>query len=331
MLTNPDGRLRFPGDADTTATVTVPADGSWAAFEISGEKGSDALKDAVIEAHCDTAAGLLIAKKEVTVFWFDQAKIDITPGGSYALGGGQYTVTAGNAVNYSAQARIRPAGVNCAAPQIKDLRVGIMQNDRTSGTAGEITWGNPTIAWAPGVAAGTTAAVPNTIHRVLNMPGVANDVATTVAPLYDQPGKADTLSANSLKPPIGCAGGAAATSFDTPSSPAPPTFNLPATSAAGAAVGVATYRLTSVRIIGAFMTWTVIFDTKTNEFCVLRERTWNVNVNSAAAGAQQATAAAADSAPTTTPVLAPTANTMVNDPANQNTGPAGPATTTFTK
>ena len=63
-----------------------------------------------------------------------------------------------------------------------------------------------------------------------------NDVAATVAPLYDQPGKADTLDANSLKRPTGCPGGGPATSFDTPSTPAPARFTLRASDAGGTQV-----------------------------------------------------------------------------------------------
>ena len=116
VLTNPDGRLRF-GAADMTATVSVPADGSWAGFQISGEVGSAALNDAVIEAHCKTATGAIVATKTVTVFWYDQEKTTLTVGGSYALVGGVYTVTGSNAINHAVEARIRPAGVNCTAPK----------------------------------------------------------------------------------------------------------------------------------------------------------------------------------------------------------------------
>lgn len=91
-----------------------------------------------------------------------------------------------------------------------------------------------------------------------------------------------------------------------------------------------TYRRVKVRIIGVFLSWAVIFDTTTNAFCVLRERGWKVNVDSSAAG-QKATADASDRAPGTDPVLAPTANTVVNAPGNQFTGPVGAATTRFTK
>lgn len=67
VLVNPDGRLRFPNDTDTTRTLTVPRNGSLVTFEISGQTASSATGDAVIEAHCQTATGPVKARKGVTV------------------------------------------------------------------------------------------------------------------------------------------------------------------------------------------------------------------------------------------------------------------------
>ena len=328
VLSNPDGRLRFPGVADRSTTLSVPADGSWVGFDVSGEMGSAALNDAVIEAHCRTATGGVVATKAMTVFWFDDERTGITVGGTYTMVGTRYTTTGGHAVSYAARARIRPAGVNCAAPQVAELKVGIMQN--AVNALMEIIWNTPTIAWAAGVAPGTVVTVPAKIHQTLTLPSQSNDVAASVDPLYDQPGKADTLDPNSLKPPMGCTGGAAATSFDTPSSPAPAVFSLPATTAAGAAAGTVTYRLERVKITASFITWTTLFNTRNNEHCVHRQRGWAVNVDSTVAGGQ-ATTDAADAAPSSNPVLVPTANDVFNAPANSFTGAMGAATTNFTR
>ena len=55
-------------------------------------------------------------------------------------------------------------------------------------------------------------------------------------------------------------------------------------------------------------------------------------MDSAGAGAQRATAAAAHVAPTATPVTAaPYYNDELNDPANRSVNPVGTATTTFTR
>jgi hypothetical protein len=326
VLTNPDGRLRFPNPADTTVTLTVPANGSWVAFQISGETASNAIGDAVIEAHCNTATGELKASKGVTVFWFDQAQIAVTPGGNFTVTAGRFAATGGNAVNYSAQARIRPAGVDCAAPQVTNLRIGILQNGLAPATR-TLRYGNPTIVWGA-VPSGTIVTVPTTIELTWSQSAGANDSAASVTPLYDQPGKADTIDANSLKPPMGCAGGAAATSNDSPSGGAAALLSQPALTAAGIAAGTINYRFIKRTENSDFIIWTVLFDTVTNDVCALRERTWALRIDSSGAGPQRATAAPADRAPTITPIIGgPFANTL-----QRASGPAavGAAMTTFT-
>jgi hypothetical protein len=305
VLTNPDGRLRFTGPADRTATVTVPGNGSWVSFQVSGETGSAALRDAVIEAHCHTATGPLKASKPMTVFWFDQAM--------------------------SIQARIRPAGVDCTAPQVARIKIGILQNARIV-VARRSVFGPPAITWNAGVARGTSVTVPAAFVEIRNHPVQANDSAATVAPIYDQPGKADTLDANSLKPPMGCAGGGAATSFDTPNMPTTgfPVVSQPVTTAAGVVVGNATYPFRSTHIGNHFVVWAVAFDTTSNDVCLLRERTWDMDVDSAAVPPQRPTAAAADSAPSIAPVLTPPfSGAVVNERANVTLGPDPAAGTTI--
>ena len=81
-----------------------------------------------------------------------------------------------------------------------------------------------------------------------------------------------------------------------------------------------------------FIAWTVIFNTSTDHFCTLRERTWTLGVSSAGAGAQRANAAANDRAPSVNPVIAPPYyNTNLNNPAYERNVPVGAARTTFTK
>jgi len=99
--------------------------------------------DAVIEARERTATGPLCATRPVTVFHFDQADVTITPGGAYGLVnvGRRKHLTARPppAVTYTMTARIRPAGVDCTAPQVKDLRIGLTQNVKAGSVVG-FTW-----------------------------------------------------------------------------------------------------------------------------------------------------------------------------------------------
>ena len=331
VLTNPDGRLRFPDDGDTTKTVTVPGDGSWVDFEISGEKASKALNDALIVAHETTASGNVLAQKPVTVFWFDEAKIDLTPTGIYGAYNGMFTTNGAPAIKHSAQAKIKPDGLNCAAPQISVLKVGIMQNDVTRGVGSETIWSSPTISWLPDVPAGTQITIPARYHTTSSLPVAANDIEPSVKPLYDQPGKEHTLDPNSLMPPINCSGGGPATSYDTPGGPIADPRTFPATLPDGTVVGTITYPVVRTRVLGSFMDWAVIFNTSTQEFCPLRQRAWHVHVDSAVTTPQKATADANDAPVSIQPVLTPTANDLVNDSDNQHAGKLGSEMVTFRK
>lgn len=85
VLGNPDGRLRFPGETDTTKTLTVPPSGSWVAFEISGNTASAAIGDAVIEAHCQTPTGPVMARKTATVVAVEVERLENPNGNAVEL------------------------------------------------------------------------------------------------------------------------------------------------------------------------------------------------------------------------------------------------------
>jgi hypothetical protein len=329
VLTNPDGRLRFPDVGDTTVSLALPDSRAWVPFQISGEVGSDAVGDAVIEAHCGNAAGALMGTKNVTVFWFTNAQINLTPRGRYRLVGGTLTTTGGRAILHSAQAEIRPAGVNCAAPQIARLRIGIMQNG-LAGLWETRTWGAPTIVWRARVPRGTTIDPAAQLNQTITSPVDANDSAPGVRPLYDRPGvPGTTLDPGSLARPIGCTSGRAATTFDTPSTPFRRLLTQPALAADGTRVGTLTYRNQDTAVQGDFLSWAVVFDRPTQLFSALRERGWHIDVHTPDGGVpQRVTVDAADREPTQDPIGgAPLANTIVNNAANSAIAPVDPAVT----
>lgn len=330
VLTNPDGRLRFPEAADSTLSLNVPADGSWVEFEVSGEKESDAMNDAKIEAHCETAGGELVGERTMSVFWFDQAELKINNPGTYGITGDRLTTSGGNAIDYSVKARIRPANVDCTAPQVKDLRIGIMQNAHP-GVTRERHWNNPAIVWNPGVAAGTKVSVPSEMRRVTTRPATGQDTDAFAQPLYDRPGLAVTLDPNSIKPPIGCNGGGVATSNDTPSTPGPSSLDLNAVDNNGNIVGTVTYQASAVILSPVFTTWTVVYNVTTKEYFCLRQRGWSVTVDGLQPGSPKAVLDAADADVTVDPVLAPFANDQSNDPANIRLSARTAAQTEFTR
>lgn len=312
VLTNPDGRLRFPSSTDTTKSLTLPANGDWVNFEISGETKSNVKNDAVIEAHCNSSTGPICGSEDATVFYFDSAKIDVTLGSNPVYGVYQdpnlpndpgarvYWPPVDQAVYFSADATLKPSGLDCSSNPLKNLRIGIMQNAKT---VRSVEFSNPTITWNPGVAIGTTVTVPTTIRFELNVPSYLNDSLANKAPLYDIPGQPNTYDSNSLTVPKGCMGGAAATSLDTP---AQRFFDhLTEDAKTGRTiVGSLRYQFAKVVLGDMFRTWSVTFDTVTKEVVPLRERTWNLSADSTATTPQRPSIGAMDSAPANVPVEA---------------------------
>ncbi|HEX8110132.1 MAG TPA: hypothetical protein VF516_20520 [Kofleriaceae bacterium] len=305
LLTNPDGRLRFPDPAHTTLAVTLAANGAWSTFDISGQTASAAIGDAHIQVHRTNASGVILGRRDVTVFHFDSAHMDLTQGGNYTINGGNFTVAAGVAVNFSASAALKPAGLDCAAPQIANLRIGIMQESRNFIIT--TTWDTPTIAWAPGVAPGFAFNVPavmrETITYAATVAQPVNDGLAGAYPLYSQ-------QAGALMPPTGCTGSGAATSSDTPGQGVAPTFSQTFANAAGP-IGVVTWNnVIRVTRTENFRTFCVVFNTVTNDFCNLRQATWALNANSNSAN-QHATVSG-DAAPTVNPATGVQANNAAN-------------------
>src|SRR5262249_41645124 len=147
-----------------------------------------------------------------------------------------------------------------------------------------------------------------------------NDGFDGAFPLYDR-------SANALRIPLGCTGGAAATANDTPMASFPPTFSIPAVATDGTTVGTAIWQ-TRVHITRTlhFRTYGVTFDTASGAFCALRQATWDLSVDSALAN--QHVAVSADAAATVNPAATgPQAN---HAPRTATPAAVGAATMTFT-
>ena len=326
VLTNPDGRLRFPEAGDTTETLILPQNGDWRNFEISGESRSDSLDDAIIEAHLDTATGILLGEEDATVFYFDNKSINITPGGAYIALFGVYTAFPPPAVSYSVSARIRPEGVDCSVPQITNLRISMTQNLISS--VRTKTWDTPRIRWRTGISPGTQVTVSKMYRRTLTLSGRLQDSAAGHDPLYE------AVAAGAMNEPIGCPGGGNATTNDTPPTSMPPQWEIDAISdAGGTVVGRVVYsNLVNVTMDDQFVAWTVVFNTETDRICALRQRHWSLDVNSAGSGVQQASVDSGETDPTMKPVTGPPyPNDEAGNPRNWTEGGHGSETQTFTR
>jgi hypothetical protein len=326
-LINPDYRLRLFDPADPTRAVSLikvelPANQTWKAFEITGEKASEKKGDAEIKAYYKSD---LVAVQPVTVFSFDQAQILLKKGGNYRLvkrPGSRYNYTVPRpdvAVSFSAKARLRPAGLDCRVPQIADLRIGIMQ--QVSNYLVAEVWDTPTIAWGPSAQNDDTIEV-ETVTRVERAfdPAVVtepvNDGKAANAPLYDYTDPA-------VKRPIGCAGAGAATSTCTPAN-----MDISRPSVVPPIARVTWTRLVYTTVKVHVRTFCVVFDQPTQHFCALRQAIWTVNVDSSGPSARQHAIVHADAAVSADPVMPPP--TWETAPQAHGLEAVGTAKTKFT-
>jgi GT2 family glycosyltransferase len=305
VLHDPAGRLLFPAAA--TATLTLPVSKAFVTFQITGQQASAAIGDALIEARVTNVSGPVAGKKPVTVVSFGSAQMNLTQGANYSLVGTTYNTVGSPAVKFSAQASILPSGVDCSAPQLTNIRIGIMQ--QVTGAAGAVTrvWTNPTVNFNAGIHGKTvvehqTVSVESGFAPSVHQP--VNDGWSGAFPFYDT----GQHSANALKPPIGCSGGSAATSDDSPGTGFPATFSIPAVATDGTTVGNAIWQnRVHVTRTNHFGTYCVSLDTTTKVFCALRQASWDINLDSALPN-QHATVTA-DAVATTSPAaVLPQAN-----------------------
>jgi hypothetical protein len=211
VLTTPDGRLRFPEEADEAKTLTLQPSRKWVQFQISGQVASDTVGDAVINAHLDSALGPVIGKKHVTVVSFRNPLIRLTRLSPYEYDTADGLIDVpppGAAVLFEAQADIHPPLVNCDAPPLANLRIAIIQDEIDEEQVD--TYDNPSIKWEDHVPDGVIVAVPKVISQTQTLnrsvhPGPISDFKDS-APLYS----VDTVR------PLGCGQGGTLEATDTP-------------------------------------------------------------------------------------------------------------------
>ena len=342
-LDNPDGRLAFGAAApspspapapsspiptvSTTSPFTLTVGGGWMHLPVVGIDKSTNVGDGsvrVIVSGGGGAAGAILVQKAATVFWFGQATMNVVPDATYALQGQNYKPAAPpaglaphNAVDMVAAATIQPATINTNAPQLKNLRIVIVQNVTSDSLADvydkpQVTWrtnypsGNP-------VPVGTAVDIPDTVSRghnvVLNgatfpLPDAKPDEPNNPLPLYSR-------AAEALVEPMGYTNGDQAGSSDSPNLPAPasplPPGILGVNTLVVDNVGVAATALYKHYVKSTrtttFTTWCVLVDTTAGVRVVapLAQTEWQIDLNST--GANEMATAGQSHAPNALPVL----------------------------
>jgi hypothetical protein len=281
LTQNPDRRLGFVGPGgtiDVIKTLMLPKNGV-RKFEITGEKASSTLGDATIQARLTIPVGPVVAEKNVTVFSFDQAEISVKQEDDYELASGRFGPK-GIAVRFEAKARLRPEGLDCTAPQIKNLRVGIMQE--VSASQVRLEFGSPRFVRKGHVHVDAeTVRTAKTVLYDIELeapPPVCDVVNKRAAPLYSN-------SRPALKPPTGCHRAGSATSSDDPKRIISPHQKL--LYQGGRQVGRMEWQINYVTWNVFFRTFCVVIDVieaarnkRTKKFCALRQTTWNLQIDS---------------------------------------------------
>ena len=225
---------------DGSLTLPLPQDGSWVSFTITGSHGSESVGDAVLKAYKDNTGGSLKKTVHVSVYWWANRNMIVSPHGNYVdnLAVGTLSNVGAPTVNLTARAWLQPAGVSCNA-QVSNLRVGIVQNALASTNLVAVynnpVWNNPT--------PGDTVTVQSQYQSGFSLPTNADDVPN------GQPGPTYVAPASL------CSG--ESTSDDTPLFSVPTTRTLSATTANGIATTV-TYTLSSMNINAQFLDWCVL-------------------------------------------------------------------------
>lgn len=166
-VTAESGTMKFssaqakPGDSDSgeaNVTVTLDAQGQ-GKFWITGITQSANKGSAKLQIRKNGVAGDVLATQPMTVFWFD-ATITF-PGQSVASKAGiLYGITNTQyAWTFSGEATIKPAGLDSTAPQIANMRLGFVQNVKTTRN-----WqvNNPSIQAGSAAPASSTVTVAST-------------------------------------------------------------------------------------------------------------------------------------------------------------------------
>jgi hypothetical protein len=289
-LTTPDGRLRFPKEADWSKTLTLQPSGKWVQFQISGQAASENVGDAVINAHLDSALGPVIGNKRVTVVSFRNPLIRVTRGSPYKwdpADGSLEVPEPGAAVLFEAAASIYPPQVKCDVPPLESVYIAIIQDVIDYEKVD--TLDNPSIEWEQHVPDGKTVGVPKVISYTRSFdrsvhPGPISDwdeSPRSTPPLYND--------GDDAVRPLGCDEGGTVEDVDSPANWEATTHSQTALIDA-APVGTVTWnRLLRRELRFQFRTYCVVYDFasgdsegKHGKYCALSQTDWELSLDSSA-------------------------------------------------
>lgn len=323
-MTNPDGRLRFTGENDTTKTLTLPADGTWVPFSISGQTRSAAVNDAIVEAHKDQADGPVLGTEDMTVFYIGDATFTMTQGGAYQLLAGPndtviYAPQGVPAVTYEATAKLKPDGLECPG-ELADCGIPYIGfTNNVIGASFQVDYSFLRFDPDP-------AAPPNQQCQVPSKMQVLFDIPQAQLPMQDVDAAAsDPLQSKAdgwVDLPSPCGKGPIK-GLDTPSLTFPRLRREDCITTGGVKLATAVYEVSRMVMNFRFRLYLVTYDQTANVICAVKCIDWSVSVDSNLANQKATTGQAADC--TSNPKTgAPFINDYASDPAHHSIAGVGP-------
>ncbi|OPX18972.1 MAG: hypothetical protein BZ151_11760 [Desulfobacca sp. 4484_104] len=311
VLENANGRLGFDTVDQQTLPLTLPRDGSPVHFTVIGLSKSDLVDDALITVHLNDLQGPVIGEEDLTVFWFD-AEIEVTPGGFYILHkeegyipvdfvlnengdpildeNGDPILEDSAAVSILATATVMPENMDPSCtetPQIKHLRIGIVQNVEKQHIESE--YANPVAVFDTSAPADAEMTVPtggSNNESLKTVPPAFSsylDSFAAVSPLYITAPAGELPADYNYLDRLGklaSSGSFISGSYDDTDSP-----RIKNSHADFAGIGKVTYTYSSVRRETDFRVWAVTVEMDDSnrtikEVVPIRETTWSINLNS---------------------------------------------------
>ena len=292
ILGSKDNKLGFPVRESGALRLMLHSDGNFSDFSIGGYKKSDQVGDSEVRVSLESDPSTIYHRVPATVFYLD-GKLDRKIGEKYGtffhIVAGveriELTVKPPPAISFEGTAKLFPEGMDCDAPQIKDLKIGLLQNCISS--FAETVWTNPEITWSREPVGSVPARLA--FHALIDFNTEVLDSNNEFNPYIHLPSE--------LRAPEGCDNSGPVMGRDTPNLDSDRFIFFSAHDDENNEVDLINYRLTQQAIKDEFLTWLVSVDSF--GIAPSKEIKWTLDV---ATGKEKRAKASGSRTPTKKPI-----------------------------
>ena len=256
---NGNARLSFyaygiTNNGDGSLPLSLPSNGNWVGFSIGGLIPSQSTGDAVIEAHKDSASGTTKKTAAASVYWFKDPKMTVVAGSAYTISKTATQIAlqnSGYAVDLTSGIKLMPSSSLSNAPQLSDLRLGIVQIVNSAATTADYLarFADPT----------TGAPTEKSKTLQYSLPYPAADVANgTPGPTYVVPTSLANETHNTTDTPLDQVERIVAVTEPT---------------------GTLYYKTDAMNFVGSFSDWCVLYNNSTGGVQSFTQYGWDLAVN----------------------------------------------------